>query len=182
LKAAEALGCNYSHLRRVVIGQRESKSLMARYLALNGSAPMDKPQPQNTTYPPPIELAAAQNLCPFFFNTLATLGLDVVIVRFKSDKGSAPYQDAGIVRDLEAALVSIHAGQFDSSFFALGAEYHFFHVAKPDLGRAMQTLKDVLQKRELLHITTLLHAETHNDLREWYPGNTAALIQTDPQA
>jgi hypothetical protein len=32
-RAAQELDCNYSHLRRVVIGQRESKSLLTRYRA-----------------------------------------------------------------------------------------------------------------------------------------------------
>ncbi len=44
-QAAELLGTNYSHLRRVVIGQRESKSLLARYRAL-------KPANQPTNHPP----------------------------------------------------------------------------------------------------------------------------------
>ena len=33
LAAAKALGCNYSHLRRVVCGERTSRSLMNRYRA-----------------------------------------------------------------------------------------------------------------------------------------------------
>jgi len=32
-QAAKELGCNYSHLRRVVIGERVSKSLMRRFRA-----------------------------------------------------------------------------------------------------------------------------------------------------
>jgi len=32
-QAAKELGCNYSHLRRVVIGERVSKSLMRRFQA-----------------------------------------------------------------------------------------------------------------------------------------------------
>ena len=32
--AAKDLGCDYSHLRRVVLGLRESRSLMRRYTAL----------------------------------------------------------------------------------------------------------------------------------------------------
>jgi len=32
--AARELGCTYSHLRRVLLGERESKSLLARYNAL----------------------------------------------------------------------------------------------------------------------------------------------------
>jgi hypothetical protein len=33
--AARELGCDYSHLRRVVLGLRESRSLMRCYRALN---------------------------------------------------------------------------------------------------------------------------------------------------
>jgi hypothetical protein len=134
-----------------------------------------KPAPRNKV-PFPIEWAAAENLMPSFFGILAKLGLEVLVVRFKADGGSPIWQHARIEDDLDRELKSIQAGQFDSSFYATGEIYHFFHVS--DLGKAMQQLKASLAARGLLEITTLLHAETAQELRVWYPA-TAELIKTE---
>jgi hypothetical protein len=127
---------------------------------------------------PPIELAAAENLTLEFFLILTALGLEVLIVRFQAGNDSPIWKHAGIERDLERELQSIQTGQFDSSFFPLGAQWHFFHVASADLGKAMQRVKDALDARGLLAVTTLYHAETAHELRVWYPA-TAELVNTD---
>lgn len=46
MAAARELGCDYSHLRRVVLGLRESRSLMKRYATLKTRA---KGAPSNST-------------------------------------------------------------------------------------------------------------------------------------
>jgi len=46
---AKKLGCTMSHLRRVVIGERESRSLMARYAALIATESPSKSKPKSKT-------------------------------------------------------------------------------------------------------------------------------------
>jgi hypothetical protein len=49
--AAKALGVSYGHLRLCLVGQRESKSLLARYNDLNSSQPNPTtPQNENLTH------------------------------------------------------------------------------------------------------------------------------------
>jgi hypothetical protein len=182
LAAAAALGCNYSHLRRVVIGDRQSESLLARYHEFK-KQPVNaakKIAPSKTLLPPPIEFAAMENLAPCFFSTLSSLKLEVVIVRFAVNPIPTPYPEVAIAQEIERELQSIRAGYFDASIFPLGSHWHFFHVGRAHLGKAMQKIKDFLATRELLPITMLLHAETASELRQWYPGDTAALISAGP--
>jgi len=127
----------------------------------------------------PIELAAAENLSPFLFNTLSTLGLEVVIVLFKAGQGSPIWDHPGIERNLERELQSAGAGQFDSEFYTNGARWLFYHVS--DLAKAMQLLKTNLEARGLLEITTLLHAESAHELRVWYPA-TAELVNAQAES
>ena len=198
LEAAAALGCNYSHLRRVVIGARPSKSLMARYRALKSSLPnqtatrprgaeaarrasMATPLPMKTNLPQksaqtaPDRCAAAENLTPVLFNILAKLGLDVLVVQFQAGPASPIWQHAGIEQVLHDELQAAQAGQYDSEVYVPGSRWFFFHVN--DLGKAMQTIKTCLAARGLLEITILLHAETAQDLRVYYPA-TAECIST----
>jgi hypothetical protein len=125
--------------------------------------------------PVPIELAAAENLSPEFFLILSAIGLEILIVRFQAGNDSPIWKHNRIERELERELQSIQAGQFDSSYFPLGAHWHFFHVPRAELGKAMQRIKDSLAARGLLDISTILHAETAHELREWYPA-TAQLV------
>jgi hypothetical protein len=124
---------------------------------------------------PDICQAAADNLTPEFFSVLNKLGLQVLIVRLDASKDSPVWENVGIESELEQELQAIHAGQFDSSFFTMGAQLHFFHVA--DLGKAMEQLKASLARRGLLAITTLMHAESAGDLRVYWPP-TAQLVET----
>jgi hypothetical protein len=126
--------------------------------------------------PFPIEWAAMENLTPAFFRILATLRLEVLVVRFQASGDSPIWEHNGIERDLEWDLQSVQAGQFDAGFYITGALYHFFHVN--DLAKAMRQLKASLAARGLLEITTLLHAETAHELRVWYPP-TAELVTTE---
>ncbi|HUZ06464.1 MAG TPA: hypothetical protein VMV89_03155 [Candidatus Paceibacterota bacterium] len=178
---AIALNVGRVHLWQVLTGRRESKPLLARLADLKKQQaktgiqiPAKKP-----LVPIPIELAAAENLAPFFFNTLAKLKLEVIIVRFDASKDSPIWKQVGIELELERELQSVQAGFFDSSYFPMGAQWHFFHVGRPALGKAMQAIKSALDARGLLPFTTLLHAESPGELREWYPGNTAAMISAD---
>src|ERR1700677_2044626 len=83
---AETLCVSRMHLWQVLKGQRQSQSLRARYQALKQSQKDErmkktvKLSPQGRA-PMPIEFAALQNLQPSFFQTLTTLGLEVVLVR-----------------------------------------------------------------------------------------------------
>jgi hypothetical protein len=168
-REAELLGVTRWYLNRVIRGHIKSMRLSKRLEQL-------RDQHKKPIIAVPIELAAAENLQPFFFATLAKLGLEVVIVRFKAGQSSPIWQYPEIERDLEKELQSAHAGQFDSEFYTPGARWFFYHVS--DLAKAMQVLKATIESLGLLEITTLLHAETAQELRVWYP-STAELVNTE---
>lgn len=128
--------------------------------------------------PKPPEFAAAENLTAEFFAILAKLGLEIVIVRFQAGNDSAIWTHGGIERELELELQSIKGGQFDSSYFPPGQQFHFFHVRAAELGNAMRLIKVALAARGLLEISTLYHAETALEWRVWYPA-TAEVLRTD---
>jgi hypothetical protein len=163
---AKACGVTRQHLYEVLKGNRESKPLLARYAQ----------RKQQAVTAMPIELAAAENLSPSFFADLSKLGLQVVIVRFSAANDSPIWKNTGIEQVLGEELEAVRAGQFDASFFVLGAQWHFYHVS--DLARAMQQLKASIEARGLLPITTLMHAETAQELRVWFPA-TAELVNTE---
>ena len=125
---------------------------------------------------PSINVAAAEHFDQKFFDTLAKLGLNVVLVSFKAGLDSPIWDHPGIEENLLRELKSVHAGQFDSSAYDEGVITHFFHVS--DLAKAMQQLKASLEARGLLKITTILHAETPQELRQWYPP-TADLLKKE---
>lgn len=57
LQAAEVLCCDYSHLRRVIIGERQSKTLIEKFHALATqpqNATVISP-PSTTTLTPPVK-------------------------------------------------------------------------------------------------------------------------------
>ena len=129
--------------------------------------------------PPPIGIAAADNLSPEFFKTLSALGLEILIVSFEASKSySAIFGHAGIEYELDKELQAIKAGQFDSSYFTRAAHCHLFHVPASALGKAMKCVKDALAARGLLESATLFHAESATEWRVWHPA-TAALLNTD---
>jgi hypothetical protein len=130
---------------------------------------------------PPFEVAAADNLTPGFFQTLSALGLEILVVRFQAANDSPVWEHAGVECEIEKSLQAIHAGHFDASYFPPGAQWHFFHVAKDSLGKAMTAAKDALAARGLLEISTLYHAETCREWRQWHP-STAEVLDTDPEA
>jgi hypothetical protein len=170
VSAARKLNVSVSHLRRVVVyKERVSKSLFAKYQALQAAS--NKP----AIPMPPDVLAARDNLTPYFFGILAKLGLNVLIVKFDAHLESPIWKHPGIEIVLDQELQTAQAGQYDSAVYILGSNWFFFHVN--DLGKAMQTIKACLAARSLLEITTLLHAETAQELRVWYPA-TAELINT----
>lgn len=166
VSAAKALKRDRTHLWRCLVGQRSSPALLQRFTDHQTVS-------KNPVIAVPIELAAAENLSPFLFNTLSTLGLEVVVVRFKAGQGSPIWDHPGIERNLERELQSAGAGQFDSEFYTNDAWWLFYHVS--DLAKAMQLLKTSLEARGLLGITTILHAESAHELRVWYPA-TAELV------
>jgi len=169
--AARLLDCTPSHLRRVIITkERVSVSLTARYHALDQSS-LTKGKHHNSPrlLPPPIGFAAAQNLSPEFFAVLAGLRLEVVIVQFEARKDSPAWPQ--IEEELGDELHAVRAGAYDSTVYLEGCVLHFFHVR--NLGKAMQTLKASIEARGLLPITTILHGESHDSLRIYYPPNEA---------
>jgi hypothetical protein len=183
---AKALGVTREHLYLVLRGERESNPLKARYLALKQSQQEQrmkktmKLSPQGRV-PMPIEFAALQNLQPSFFQTLTTLGQEVVLVRIDTSKNTPPgalrYTD--LDERLGKALQSIEAGQFDSDFYPLHSHCLFFHVDKAKLGSAMRLLKDALRVLGLLEATEIYHAESADFLTQWYPP-TAEGIPLEP--
>lgn len=183
--AAQSLRVTRAHLWAVLTGRRESKPLLARYHQLKKTSPASASASKGAylnspkRLPPDISTAAAENLTPEFFAILDTLGVNLLIVRFEAGRGSPIWEHVGIESELERELRAVHAGQFDSSFFTLGAQFHFFHVT--DLGKAMQQLKASLERRGLLAITTIMHAESADDLRVYWPP-TAELVETSDAA
>ena len=129
------------HLWAVLTGRRESKPLLARYDelkktgAVSVGAGKGKYLNSPKRLPPDISTAAGENLTPEFFAILEKLGLKLLIVRFQAGKDSPVWENVGIESELERELKMVHAGQFDSSYFTPGAQYHFFHVS--DLGNPL---------------------------------------------
>jgi hypothetical protein len=172
---AQALGVTREHLSAVLKGRRESNPLKARYQALKQSRQQPimkkstKLSPQGRA-PMPIEFAPLQNLQPSFFQTLRTLGLEVVLVRIDTSKNTPPGAiQEGIPEDLDQALQSVKAGQFDSDFYPLHSQCLFFHVKNKKLGIAMNQIKGRLQARGLLETSEIYHAESADYLMQWYP-------------
>jgi hypothetical protein len=178
---AKTLGVTREHLFLVLRGHRQSDPLRARYQALKKSQQEQrmkttpKLSPQGHA-PMPPEFSACQNLQPSFFQTLKTLGLSVVIVSFAASKDSPIWGHAGIEQKLEAELQGIEVGQYDSSFFPLGTQIHFFHVDATKLGIAINALKTAVEKLGLLDIAKIYHAENSDQLRVWF-GNTDAGVK-----
>jgi hypothetical protein len=177
---AEALGVTREHLFLVLRGIRKSDPLRARYQALKQAQQKKRMKTTRKPNPPatismPIELAALQNLQPSFFKTLTTLGLDVVIVRFKAEKDSIVWRHDTIATDIGNEMAVLEAGHFDSSFFPLGAQWHFYQVDRAKLGAAIHRIKETLAERGLLEISGIYHAESAEILREWFPGSAAEI-------
>ncbi|HEV2329377.1 MAG TPA: hypothetical protein VGY56_11380 [Verrucomicrobiae bacterium] len=177
---AEILGCTPEHLALVLRGKRKSEPLQARYQALKQSQQQERMKPSArtdspATIPMPIELAALQNLQPSFFKTLTTLGFEVLIVRFEAGKDSAIWlHDCdSLAAEIGDALTGVKAGEFDSSFYPLGAQWHFYQVRHENLGPAVRQIKDCLAARGLLNLSQIFHAESAEILREYYPGTAA---------
>jgi len=165
--AARALGVTWSHLYRVVVTkERASASLLKRYHEYERS--------QKPVLQVPPEIAAAENLTPYFFATLARLGLQVVAVRLQAGPSSPALNHPEIERELEQELRAAGVGQFDSDFYDGGARWFFYHIRAADLGNAMRILKDGLASRGLQSTAALLHVETPSELRVWWPDDLAA--------
>jgi hypothetical protein len=182
---AATLGVNRSHLWEVLKGRRQSQSLRARYQALKQAQQEEamkttlklkpaKLSPQGRA-PMPPEFAALQNLQPSFFETLSKLKLEVVVVKFEAGKDSPIWAQKDISGDLDSELKAVKAGEFDSSFFPLGAQFHFFQIKSRKLGAAMHRLKAAIEARGLLEISGIYHAESAELLVEWYPGTAAKI-------
>ena len=129
----------------------------------------------------PPEFASLQNLQSSFFQVLTTLGLEVILVRIDTSKNTPPGAIYDLQDDLENALRSIEAGQFDSDFYPLHSQCLFFHVEKAKLGAAMRGLKDTLHAHGLMDVSGIYHAESAESLLEWYPA-TAAVINTPEES
>jgi hypothetical protein len=189
-ETAEQLGVSYGHLRLCVAGERDSHSLLERYSALKGGAPGPQSQkapgryknsPQKARIPKPPEFAASENLMPEFFAILAKLGLQIVGVHFTAAIDSPIWEHDHIELDLDRALQAVKAGQFDSSYYTLGAQYHFYHVS--DLAKAVHALKAALDACGLLKITTIYHAESADEWITYFPGTAQTIkIAEDAEA
>ena len=192
LKAAESLGVTYSHLRRVLIGERPGKSLKKRYadlkkLGTDARASQVKGRYANSPKrpAPSISLAAAENLLPAFITILDKLGMEVVIVAFTWEiKEPAVMGQLLCEKELEAALKAASAGYYDSTHYGPtsngGDVWHFFHTDKSKLATAMQILKEEVEARGLLARAQIWHVEDGNTLRVWYPP-TAETVSTQDE-
>lgn len=173
IAAAKALGCSVSHLRRVAVYKtRTSKSLLARYRAIKSSAGRQGKYHNSPPAPVAAQItssAVAENLSPEFFKTLQAIGIEVVIVRF-NPIGDCPHREwEGIEFVLEAELIRVSAGQYYASDYLDNCVFHIFHVFTKRLGKALVALKAVIAARGLLKIATVLHGESHESLRIYYP-------------
>lgn len=173
---AAALGVTRGHLWEVLKGRRKSPDLLARYEELkNPTLYQMRMNPETLSkqrIPMPPELAALQNLSPFFFKTLAALKVEILILRFDAAQGSPILNHNDIGSELDAELADVQGASLDSDFFPLGEQWYFFHVPKPKLGAAAHKLKDALVTRGLLKISSIFHAEDDHFLRKWYPGTS----------
>lgn len=169
--AAKDLAVNYSHLRRVVIGDRSSVSLMTRYRNWMNTAPKAgmNENPPNKSAGPTTRDAALENLRPELFAILDRLGLQVVLVLIQAELGSPVWAFPKIGKDLGAELQSAEAGHFDSDTFFPGEILLVFQSNR--LAKAMTTLKASLDARSLLSISTLLHVEAPGEIRVWFPAS-----------
>ena len=181
--AADKLGVTRGHLWAVLKGRRDSTPLLERYNSLPKSRPggvknANRERLAGTAQPKyiPPHSAAADNLSPAFFEILQKLGMEVVIVQFEARHGSVIWGFPRIEEALDQELRAVGAGMFDSVHFSATTYLIFFHVS--DLAKAMGTLKDSIAKRGLLTITTIMHGESHKDLRVWYPP-TAEHVETE---
>lgn len=175
--AAEMLGCTYSHLRRVLAGERQSKSLLNRYNSLdpqsgdrtdeNVESPV-KHEPKQKRTPPHINFAAAQNFDPKFSEYLSRLKFDTVILRLEFRQDSPALAFPTLTDELDAALHAARAGQYDSSAWFQGSVQHYFYSQA--LGRAAQIIKDGIASRGLLDTAQIFVKEVNGTLTEWFPG------------
>lgn len=173
VEAAKALGCSVSHLRRVVVyKQRSSKSLTARYRAFKASVAGQGKYLNSPSAPAPAQAigsAVAENLNPEVFKSLQFIGVEVVIVRFSSPTNWPIRQGDGIESVLESELIRVSAGQYYASDYLENCVFHVFHVFTKRLGAALTALKAAVEARGLLPVTTILHGESHESLRIYYP-------------
>ena len=172
-EAAAVLNVSFSHLRRVLDGERQSRSLVSRFknLLCAPAASVSESARRPVLQVPP-EIAAAENLSPFYFATLARLGLQVVAVRVPIGPSCPASNFPNLGTDLEQELRAAGVGQFDSEFYTEGIRWLFYHVS--DLGKAIRTLKAGLESRGILPTATILHVETPSELRVWWPQKIAA--------
>jgi hypothetical protein len=181
LAAAAALGCNYSHLRRVVIGDRQSESLMARYREFKRQPAnvSTKPPPKPMRVALPVDGAALQNMSAQFISMIQKLGFEIVLVCFRVSPAPSIYPCPNETPlKLDEALRAVKAGHFDASSFPLGYHLHWFHVKKNRLGLAIATLKSTLEEPDFLPITTIFHVQAPGEFYQWFGADPATLINT----
>ena len=113
------------------------------------------------------KLAAIQNLDESWHEVLSKYGLNVVVVVLQTQITSPIHQHPELWKALGLELMEVSAGKYDSSFYHKASVWHFFHCQK--LGCAIGQLKRSLEKRGLLPIANILHAEAADELIQYWP-------------
>lgn len=183
MQGAKELGVTYQHLWRVVVsGERKSESLLARYRALQKQQPATpaKNQPVKPALPAQRN-PALENLQPYLFGVLGRLGIDVVIVQFSAEPSSPIWATIGFEKELGKQLEAAQAGNYDSSEYIPGSQWHFYHSPRGKFADAIKTLKSGIQERGLLETATIMHAEKAGGLVVYWPA-TAEEITLEPEA
>ena len=122
--------------------------------------------------------AVADNLTPFWHETLQKIGLEIVTVALDGRAGSRLMEHPELWKALGIELEEQKLGLFDSVAFANGTAHCFFHVNS--LGAALTLLKHQLEIRGLLGIAHIMHRETATSWRCYWsptPGEVAQHVE-----
>ena len=165
--AARILGVSFEHLNRVLRGHRASRSLLARYEALQveeakrmanqanprfsqdlAPATRQATGPASATASSPRSAdGASNNLCPEWGELVGRLGFCVCVV-------SVPHSDRlfkqqGFEENVGADLVEANLGQFDSVIWE-NPRLHFFLLHTKALRMALELIQSRLAALDLL--------------------------------
>jgi len=179
-EASAALGVNYSHLRRVLTGERASRSLIKRYRQLdrqtanpsaireqNPRIPIGAPDTPST--PPahgPVDPADANYLDAWVQNVVGKLGFTVVVAQMQSCLQVSEHGEIG--EAIGAELSQAGLGHFDSTDWQPKTR-HFFYVDARQLAKALTFVKSSLAQRNLLAFACIAYRDA-DVWRTYYPG------------
>lgn len=184
--AAKKLNVSITHLRRVIIyKERVSKSLLARYQALETQPKPDRQteipaatserNPRfrtgtlDTPSTPPVGLvdsADANYLEAWAKNVVGKLGGTIVVIQLR--RCQEVFEHGMLGETIGAELTQVGLGDYDSSQWQPKIR-HFFYVETQQVAKALEFLKSCLAKRNLLAFANIAYRDA-DVWREFYPG------------